>query len=201
VKLFAPILEDVWIQSKKISDSEIMYSLESSQVTKGLKQLIPQTTYENSQTPSILNELEMQNKPPLTSIKNDIIKPVEEKLTYTNQPVVPLQPYVPPAPTIEESVEISKTSSDLDSTTAPKGSVSELFDEFFNNLDKKLSSELSIDLEYLRARITEDIGYASILNPMGLTIATLSSVPNLLSSMEIEDIRKKINFWRKKINV
>ncbi len=201
VKLFAPILEDVWIQSKKISDSEIMYSLESSQVTKGLKQLIPQTTYENSQTPSILNELEMQNKPPLTSIKNDIIKPVEEKLTYTNQPVVPLQPYVPPAPTIEESVEISKTSSDLDSTTAPKGSVSELFDEFFNNLDKKLSSELSIDLEYLRARITEDIGYASILNPMGLTIATLSSVPNLLSSMEIEDIRKKINFWRKKINL
>jgi hypothetical protein len=201
VKLFAPILEDVWIQSKKISDSEIMYSIESSQVTKGLKQLIPQTTYEKPQTTSILNELEMQNKPPITSIKNDIIKPVKEKLTYTTQPAVPLQADVPLTPTIEESVDISKTSSDLDSTNAPKGSVSELFDEFFNNLDKKLSSELSTDLEYLRARITEDIGYASILNPMGLTIATLSSAPNLLSSMEIEDIRKKINFWRKKINV
>ncbi len=68
-------------------------------------------------------------------------------------------------------------------------------------IDKKLSSELSDELEYLRTRITEDIGYASILNPMSLTIATLRSVPNLLSSMEIEDIRKKINFWRKKINV
>lgn len=201
VKLFAPILEDVWIQSKKISDSEIMYSIESSQVTNELKDLIPQPIYEKPQTTSILNELKMQNKPPITSIKNDVIKPVKEKLTYTTQPAVPLQDDVPPTPTIEESVEISKTSSDLDSTIAPKGSVTELFDEFFSNLDKKLSSELSNDLEYLRARITEDIGYSSILNPMGLTIATLSSVPNLLSSMEIEDIRKKINFWRKKINV
>jgi len=201
VKLFAPILEDVWIQSRKISDSEIMYALESSQVTKGLKQLIPQQTYESSQTPSILNELEMQNKPLLTPIKNGVIKPFEEKLTYETQPVVPLQADVFPAPTIEESVEIPKTSSDLDTTTAPKGSVSELFDDFINNLGKKLSSELSDDLVYLRTKITEDIGYVSILNPMGLTIATLSSVPNLLSSMQIEDIRKKINFWRKKINV
>ena len=201
VKLFAPILEDVWIQSKKISDSEIMYSIESSQVTAEIKQPILQPAYENSQTPSILNELEMQNKQPLTSVKNDVVNTVEEKLTYVTQPVVPLQVDVPPAPTIEEGVEIPKPSTDLDSTTAPKGSVSELFDDFTNNLDKKLSSELSNDLEYLRARITEDIGYASILNPMGLTIATLRSVPNLLSSMEIEDIRKKINFWRKKINI
>ncbi|MBY8981083.1 MAG: hypothetical protein KGD72_11885, partial [Candidatus Lokiarchaeota archaeon] len=201
VKLFAPILEDVWIQSKKVSDSEIMYSLESSQVTKAINQPILQPTNEISQTPSILNEFEMQNKPPLTSIKSDVIKAVEEKLTYKNQPTVPLQADVPPAPTIEEHVEILKPSSDIDSTTAPKGSISELFDDFVSNLGKKLSSELSDDLVYLRTRITEDLGYASILNPMGLTIATLSSVPNLLSSMEIEDILKKINFWRKKINV
>jgi hypothetical protein len=82
-----------------------------------------------------------------------------------------------------------------------EGTVSELFDAVINNLDKKLSSEISDDLEYLRARITEDIGYASILNPMSITIATLRSVPNLLSSMEIGDIRKKLNFWRKKINI
>ncbi|GAG02750.1 unnamed protein product, partial [marine sediment metagenome] len=80
VKLFAPILEDVWIQSKKISDSEIMHSIESSQVSAGIKQPIPQPTYESSQTPSILNELEMQNKPPLTSVKNDVVNTVEEKL-------------------------------------------------------------------------------------------------------------------------
>ncbi|MHA1235355.1 MAG: hypothetical protein ACTSQL_09760, partial [Promethearchaeota archaeon] len=146
-------------------------------------------------------ELKMQNKPPLTLVKNDVIKPFEEKTSYNTQPAVPLQADVPPAPIIEESVEIPKISSNIDSTTAPKGSVSELFDEFSSNLDKKLSSELSIDLEHLRARITEDIGYASILNPMSLTIASLSSVPNLLFSMEIEDIRKKLNFWRKKINV
>ena len=201
VKLFAPILEDVWIQSKKISDSEIAYSLESSQVTKGIKQPILQPTYETSQTPSILNELEIQNKPPLTSIKSDVLKTVEEKLIYETQPAVPLQADISPAPIIEKSVEILKPSSNIDSTTAPKGSISELFDDFINNLSKKVSSELSDDLVYIRTRITEDLGYASILNPMGLTIATLSSAPSLLSSMEIEDILKKINFWRKKINV
>ena len=201
VKLFAPILEDVWMQSKKISDSEIMYSMESSQVTAGIEQPISQPTYERSQTPSILNELEMQNKPPLTTVKNDVVNAVEDKLTYDSQPTVPLQADVLPSPTIEESIEIPKPSSDLDSTTAPKGSVSELLEDFINNLDKKLSSELSDDLEYLRTRITEDIGYTSILNPISITIATLRSVPNLLPSMEIEDIRKKINFWRKKINI
>jgi len=201
VKLFAPILEDVWIQSKKISDSEIMYAIESSQVTAGIEQPIPQPTYERSQTPSILNELEMQNKPPLTSVKNDVVSTVEENLTSETQQTVPLQTDVLPPSTIEESVEIPEPSSELDSTAAPKGSVSELFDDFITNLDKKLSSELSDDLEYLRTRITEDIGYASVLNPMSLTIATLRSVPNLLSSMEIEDMLKKINFWKKKINV
>jgi hypothetical protein len=201
VKLFAPILEDVWIQSKKISDSEIMYAVESSQVTTAIKQTISQPTYESSQTPSILNELKLQSKPPLTSIKNDFIKPAEENLPNNTQPVVPLQSDILPALTIEEPVEILKPSSDIDSTTTPKGSVSELFDNFINNLSKKVSSELSDDLVYLRTRITEDIGYASILNPMGLTIATLSSVQNLLSSMEIEDLLKKVNFWRKKINV
>jgi hypothetical protein len=178
-----------------------MYAVESSQVTTAIKQTISQPTYESSQTPSILNELKLQSKPPLTSIKNDFIKPVEENLPYNTQPVVPLQADVSPALTIEVPVEILKTSSDIDSTTTPKGSVSELFDNFINNLSKKVSSELSDDLAYLRTRITEDIGYASILNPMGLTIATLSSVQNLLSSREVEDILKKVNFWRKKINV
>ena len=201
VKLFAPILEDVWIQSKKISDSEIMYSIESSQVTTGIEQPIPQPTYERAQTPSILNELEMQNEPPLTSVTNDVVNAVEEKLTYEPQPAVPLQADVPPDPTIEESVKIPQPSLELDSTPAPKGTVSELFDDFIGNLDKKLSSELSDDLEYLRTRISEDIGYTSILNPMSIAIATLRSVPNLLSSMEIEDVLKKIKFWRKKINI
>jgi len=201
VKLFAPILEDVWIQSKKISDSEIMHSIESSQVTEVITQPIPQPTYERPQTPSILNKLEMQNKPPLTFLKEEVINTVEEKLTYETQPTIPLQTEVLSAPIIEESVEIPETSLEIDSPTTPKSSVSELFDDFINNLSKKVSSELSDDLEYLRVRISEDIGYTSILNPISITIATLRSAPNLLSSMEIEDMSKKLRFWRKKINI
>jgi sugar-specific transcriptional regulator TrmB len=201
VKLFAPVLEDVWIQSKKISDSEIMYSIESSQATNGFKPLIPQSTYQTSQTPSILNELELQNKPTLTPIKNDFIIPVEEKLANRIEPSVPMQEYIPPAPVLEESVEIPKTSTNLESTNAQESSVSELLDNFIINLEKKLGPELSGDLEYIQKRITEDIGYASILNPMSITIATLRTSSNYLSSMERNDILKKVNFWRKKINV
>lgn len=201
VKLFAPILEDVWIQSKKISDRDIKYSLESSQGTERMKKPILQAKYERSPTPSILSELEMQNKPPLTSIKKDVIKTVEEEQTYEPQPTVPLQADVPPVPIIEETINISKPSSEISSTTAPKGSVSGLLDQFVNNLDKKISPELSNDLEYIQKRITEDIGYASILNPMSITIATLRASSDYLSSMEREDVLKKVNFWRKKINV
>ena len=201
VKLFAPILEDVWIQSKKISDADIMYSIGSSQVSNEIKQPIIQPTYESSQTPSIMNELEMQNKSPLTSIKNDIPKTIEKLPTYDAQPTIPLQADVPPATPIEENITISKPSSKLDSTTALQGSISEILDDFISNLDKKIGPEISNDLEYIQKRITEDIGYASILNPMSITIATLRATPNFLTSMEIEDVVKKIKFWRKKINV
>jgi len=195
VKLFAPILEDVWIQSKKISDSDIMYSIESSQVTKGIKQPIQQTTFKMPETPQVFKEPEIQTQPLKTNGNNNIFKPLEQK------PDVPTQPPIPQKPTIEQPVETQKPKVTPGPTVDMEGTISELFDIVINNLDKKLSSELSDDLEYLRTRITEDIGYASILNPMSITIATLRSVPNLLSSMEIENVRKKINFWRKKMNI
>ncbi|MBY9010336.1 MAG: hypothetical protein KGD74_10775 [Candidatus Lokiarchaeota archaeon] len=195
VKLFAPILEDVWIQSKKISDSDIMYSIESSQLTDVIKQPIQQTTLKLPETPQVFKEPEIPTQPIKTNGINNILNPLEQKL------VVPKQPLIPQTPTIEQPVETHKTKAKPGPTVDMEGTISELFDAFINNLDKKMSTELSDDLEYLRTRITEDIGYASILNPMGITIATLRSVPNLLSSMEIEDFLKKINFWRKRIKV
>jgi len=178
VKLFAPLVEDVWIQSKKISDDEIRYSIGATPGITTPQRPIQQSTFQMPVTPQPIKKPNFQPEP------------IEQK------PSVPIQPAFPTQP-----VEIPKTAVTPGPTTNMEGTVSELFDAVLNNLDKKLSSEISDDLEYLKVRITEDIGYASILNPMSITIATLRSVPDLLSSMEVEDVRKKINFWRKKINI
>ncbi len=195
VKLFAPLVEDVWIQGKKISDDEIRYSIGVTPGIETFHQPVQQTTFKMPVTPHVVKEPVIQPEPIKTFDNNSVLKPLEQK------PDVPTQPTIPQTPTIEQPVETQKPKIMPGPTVDMEGTVSELFDAVINNLDKKLSSEISDDLEYLRARITEDIGYASILNPMSITIATLRSVPNLLSSMEIGDIRKKINFWRKKINI
>ena len=189
VKLFAPLVEDVWIQSRKISDDEIRYSIGASSGITSPQQPIQQSTYLMPSSPQ--------------PIQKPIIQPesFEQKPSIPIQPAVPIQSTIPQTPIIEQPVETQEPIRTPSPTVDMEGTVSELFDAVINNLDKKLSSEISDDLEYLRARITEDIGYVSILNPMSITIATLRSVPNLLSSMEIGDVRKKINFWRKKINI
>jgi len=189
VKLFAPLVEDVWIQSRKISDDEMRYSIGASSGITSPQQPIQQSTYLMPSSPQ--------------PIQKPIIQPesFEQKPSIPIQPAVPIQSTIPQTPIIEQPVETQEPIRTPSPTVDMEGTVSELFDAVINNLDKKLSSEISDDLEYLRARITEDIGYVSILNPMSITIATLRSVPNLLSSMEIGDVRKKINFWRKKINI
>ncbi|MFX1448919.1 MAG: hypothetical protein ACFFCG_12455, partial [Promethearchaeota archaeon] len=180
VKLFAPLAEDVWIQGKKISDDEIRYSIGATPGIETPQQPLQQTTLNMAETPQVIKE---------PVVEPELIKTIERN--NVNQPNIPIQP----------AMQTQKTKQPTGSTANMEGTVSELFDAVVNNLDKKLSSEISDDLEYLRVRIAEDIGYASILNPMSITIATLRSVPNLLSSIEIEDIRKKLDFWRKKINV
>jgi sugar-specific transcriptional regulator TrmB len=198
VKLFAPLVEDVWIQSKKISDDEIRYSIGATPgistpqqpIQQPFQQPIEQPSFEIPKTQPVVEQPVIQPEPVNTFHNNNVVSPMEQKPSAPIQPSVPVQP-----------VESQNSPQPTGPAVKMEGSVPELFDAVLNNLDKKLSSEISDDLEYLRARITEDIGYASILNPMSITIATLRSVPNLLSSMEIDDIRKKINFWRKKINV
>lgn len=196
VKLFAPLEEDVWIQGKKISDDEIRYSIGATPGTVTPQQPIQQSTFKMPETPQIIKKPVIQPEPINTFGSNNVVEP-----SVPIQPIAQTQSSIPQTPTTTQPVETQKPIQPTGPPANMEGTVSELFDVVNNNLDKKLGSGLADDLEYLRTRITEDIGYASILNPMSITIATLRSVPDLLSSMEIEDIRKKINFWRKKIGV
>jgi len=195
VKLFAGVLEDTWIQSWKVKNEEIMYAIQSSQSIEKVQQPIQQTTFQMPQTPSVPIKPEIQIKPTTTIVENNGLKPFEQK------PTVPAQPTLPQLPTVEQQGGVKEPLTTLDSTLNKEGTISQLFDIVINDLDKKLGTKLSNDLEYIRNRITEEIGYTAVLNQISITIASLKTVPKLLSSMEVEETLKKINFWRKKINI
>jgi hypothetical protein len=195
VKLFAGVLEDTWIQSRKVKIDEIMYAIQSSQRIEKVQQPIQQTTFQMPQTPSVPIKPEIQIKPTTTIVENNVLKPFEQK------PIVPAQPTLPQLPTIEQQGGVKEPLATLDSIFNKEGTISQLFDDVINLLDKKIGSEISNDLEHIRNRITEEIGYTAVLNQISITIASLKTVPKLLSSMEVEDTLKKINFWRKKINI
>ena len=195
VKLFAAVLEDTWIQSRKVKAEEIMYAIQSSQRIEKVQQPVQQTTFQMPQTPSVPIKPEIQIKSTTTIVENNVLKPFEQK------PTVPAQPTLPQLPTIEQQDGVKEPIDTLDSTLNKEGTISQLFDIIINDLDKKLGTEISNDLEHIRNRITEEIGYTAVLSQMSITIASLKAVPKLLSSMEVEDTLKKINFWRKKINI
>jgi hypothetical protein len=172
-----------------------MYVIQSSQRIEKVQQPIQQTTFQMPQTPSVPIKPDIQIKPTTTIVENNVLKPVEQK------PTVPAQPTLPQLPTIEQQSGVKGPIPTLDSTLNKEGTISQLFDIVINDLDKKMGTELSNDLEHIRNRITEEIGYTAVLSQISITIASLKIVPKLLSSMEVEDTLKKINFWRKKINI
>jgi hypothetical protein len=59
---------------------------------------------------------------------------------------------------------------------------------------------LSLDLQNLKNKIQEKLGYISLLNPIGITISELNQIPVALSQFEKESLIKKITFWKSKLN-
>lgn len=199
VKLFAGVLEEVWMQAKKISDEEIRYSLGAdfqAPPQKRYEPVIPQTTIDISK--------EITKPKPTTSLKTEpVIKMqhVENKVEplepLKQKPKIDQKPLVEPQRKPHPSIEIPKpVTTDLGGK-----SVSELFTEILNNLDNKLASELSSDIEILRNKIVEERGYSRVLSQISITIAALKTIPKLLSRAEREDTSKKILFWKKQLNL
>ncbi|MFX1494032.1 MAG: hypothetical protein ACFFBZ_07100, partial [Promethearchaeota archaeon] len=199
VKLFAGVLEEVWMQAKKISDDEIRYSLGAD------FQAPPQKTYEPVMPQTTMNiPKEINRAKPTSSLKlKPVIKtqPVEKKVEplepLKQMPKIDQKPLVEPQREPHPNIEIpTPVTTDLGGK-----SISELFTEILNYIDKKLGSELSSDIEILRSKIVEERGYSRVLNQMSITIAALKTIPNLLSRAEREDTINKINFWKKQLNL
>jgi hypothetical protein len=181
VKLFAAVLEDVWIQSKKLDQVEVLHAIK-----RAPEAVLPSETI----TPTV--------KPPIT-----------EKFAPTPPEQPPIEPEVTiqPEPVIKATPqqEVSEFREETPMSTASIGStdasLSAQIDTLLNSLGDLTGYDIASKLQNLQDDILEKKGYSAVLRQIRMGIAPLKSNPNLLNPSEKQDLINKINFWRSKLKI
>ncbi|MFX1310618.1 MAG: hypothetical protein ACFE8C_13030, partial [Promethearchaeota archaeon] len=108
-----------------------------------------------------------------------------------------------PSPKVEKVIIPESTISDVSTISAKLegASLTEQFDTLESSVDKIKGSEIASRLEIIKNRIESERGYSGVLAPINLAIASLKFEEYELNSIELEQLTKKIEFWRKKLNV
>jgi len=181
VKLFASVLEDIWIQSKKIEQVEVLHA-----IRKTREPVLPTEKF----TPTI--------------------KPhIPEKITPTppEQPPVVSKVMIQPEPVIktEAPQEVPEIKTETSISTAAIGStdayLSSQIDNLLNSLADMTGYDIATKLQNIQDDILEKKGYSAILRQIRMAITPLKSNPNLLNATERQDLINKINFWRSKLKI
>ena len=174
VKLFAAVLEDVWIQSKKYEQVEITHAIK--------------------QAPEV-SPLQPQYQKPITPIVPKISEPLPPK-------TVPITPK-PIEHTIKPTIEPIKIQPDIqpEAVISSDGYLSTQFDEILGNIDTMPGEQIASKLENLQDEILERKGFSAVLRQMRMGISPLKRNMNLLNNVEKEELRSKINFWRSKLKI
>lgn len=174
VKLFAAVLEDVWIQSKKYEQVEITHAIK--------------------QAPEV-SPLQPQYQKPITPIVPKISEPLPPK-------TIPITPK-PIEHTIKPTIEPIKMQPDIqpEAVISSDGYLSTQFDEILGNIDTMPGEQIASKLETLQDDILERKGFSAVLRQMRMGITPLKSNMNLLNNVEKEELRSKINFWRSKLKI
>ncbi|MHA1526474.1 MAG: hypothetical protein ACTSQD_05535, partial [Promethearchaeota archaeon] len=157
---------------------------------------IPEPIEEPIQEPSIPEPIEepIQESPIPEPVEepiqeSPIPEPVEEPIQKTPIP----EPVKEPVQ--ESSISTNKNLSKKDVIIANQ------FDTLLTNLNNLTGAEISSILNNVRDDITESRGYTGVLRPISLTISSLRFNSNILSGIEIDQIKNKIEFWREKLNL
>ncbi|MFX0187822.1 MAG: hypothetical protein ACFE8A_08805 [Candidatus Hodarchaeota archaeon] len=103
------------------------------------------------------------------------------------------------APEIEE---VEKPESAISDVEAFEGaSLTEQIDALLKTVDKITGTKIASKLEIIKNNIESQKGFSVVLTPINLAIATYKYEDNILSSEELEELKTKLNFWRKKLNI
>jgi len=181
VKLFAAVLEDVWIQSRKYEQVEVLHAIKQAPereiVQPRFQQPIPST-------PSIPEQI-----PPKTIEIPELI--AEE--TIKPKPSEPAVPQLEPVKTTPDILPEAVTSTD--------GYLSTQFDNILGKIDTMRGEQIALNLEKLQDEILERKGFSAVLRQIRMSTTSLKRNMNLLNNTEKEELRSKINFWRSKLKI
>jgi len=184
VKLFAAVLEDVWIQSKKLDQVEILHELK------------------RTPAPSIPKESPRPSIPtPIAKEPERIIPTVPERPSVIQQEPVKLEPIAK----IETPAEPPSIKPEPSMSTAAIGStdafLSSQIDKLINNLPNMTGYDIAAELQNIQDDILERKGFSGVLRQIRMGITPLKSNPNLLTPNERQELISKISFWRSKLNI
>ncbi len=184
VKLFAAVLEDVWIQSKKLDHVEVLHELRR----------IPE--------PSFPKERPIPEIPaPITKEPERITPTVPERPSVIQHEPVKLEPIAK----IETPVEPPAIKPEPSISTAAIGStdayLSSQIDGLLNNLTIMTGYDIAAKLQNIQDDILEKKGYSAVLRQIRMGITPLKSNHNLLNPAERQDLIDKIKFWRSKLKI
>lgn len=184
VKLFAAMLEDVWIQSKKLDQVEVLHELR-----RAPEPILPK----ERPIPSI--------PAPISREPEKITPTVPERPSVIQQEPIKLEPIAK----IETPIESPVITPEPSMSTAAIGStdayLSSQIDKLINNLPNMTGYDIASELQNIQDDILERKGFSAVLRQIRMGITPLKSNPNLLNPSERQELINKINFWRSKLNI
>jgi hypothetical protein len=198
VKLFAAVLEDVWIQSKKLDHMGIGQSFEPSVIKQ---QTIKPSEIQASQQKEIeppkdvpVSTHEPSSNPSKTQMEDSIIPAKETNVSESSPKPLPtsIRDTVPlESPSEETPATSTQPSSSID--LAEKGSLQDQFDFLMNKLNSLTGVEIAKTLSDLQNNILEEKGYSSVLKQINLSSSLYKNVDENLHDSEISELNKKLH--------
>jgi ElaB/YqjD/DUF883 family membrane-anchored ribosome-binding protein len=201
IKIFVPILEDAWMGAQKDVILPLRTTLTSPSFKKPLVEPKSEPAFQRTPIepkPDVQEVSEVEFKPVV--IPKEVLK--SEEILKEIKSKVELEPI---KETVLETPKIKiKESPPLEKAEKPSSGegdpLTKEFDFLLNNLNNMSGNEVSINLEKIKAIITETRGYSGVLQPLNLAIST-NKGSGALGSTEISQLESKITFWRRKLNV
>ena len=186
VKLFAAVLEDVWIQSKKLDQVEILHELKrTTRPSIPKERPIPQP-----QIPTPIKR-EPEINPPI----------VHESPPQMQQEPVKIEPTVKIEPPVETPSFKPEPSMSIASIGSTDAYLATQIDKLINALPNLTGYDIAAQLQNIQDDILERKGFSAVLRQIRMGITPLKNNPNILNPTERQELISKINFWRSKLNI
>ncbi|MFX1302869.1 MAG: hypothetical protein ACFE9X_05890 [Promethearchaeota archaeon] len=181
VKLFAAVLEDVWIQSKKYEQVEVLQAIKQAPVRE-----FAQPRFQQPITPT-------------SRVSEQILpKPIETPEIIAEEPIkpIPSKPLVPQLEPIKKTPDIQPAA-----FISTDGFLSSQFDNILSKIDTLPGAQIALLLEKLQDDLLERKGFSAVLRQIRMGTTDLKRNMNLLNEVEKEELIQKINFWRSKLKL